>query len=607
MKKLFYTCFFWVLSLSRISAQLLLSGTEYRQSFDSLAFGLPLAWSVDTNARAGTLGGSAPGVWIPGTGTRWSNASGSFKNVASANSFTYWAAASNAAQAAATDRALAVRQTASFGDPGAAFSFLVAHTYKLHDFGMEFRLQSLDSPNGSKLTRWELQYGVGISPDTFYSVPGSSLSTGGNMYSNHKYSFSFGKLLDDIREPVWVRLVSLSPSGGSGSRTMTALDDVRLYWSGTPHTGAHPFVKSVYPANGDRTVPVGSLLRIRFNKAISTGAGNIYVWNETEGTQQVIESKSANVHIGGDEMRIAGVCLKSGHIYHVTFDSSVAETGAWLCCPVEDTTEWRFQCVDPPMMPLAEYFDTACRGELMAPGWHQFDSLGEQRWLCERDASGNTVMRMYAYDGTKDVPNTDWLISPLVDLRAGSKDALRIHFRKSDTADALSVYLSTNYCGSGNPTSASWNWLGSLKGSGIPGSWESSVYRIPPSFLGSPFYIGFVYSSGYETSTEVLLDSISVLNIAGYKEALTDTADILRVVNPASGSNVQLFFNPPGYAEVSCRIYGLDGTLRYQSVEKLAPGCRTHMLNDVHLSSGVYYVEWTTPTSVQRCRFVVHN
>lgn len=608
MKKLFYTCFFWAVSLLQSNAQLVLSGTEYVQSFDSLTMGLPPGWSVDTNAKAKTLGGAASGVWIPGTTTRWSNVAGSFKNVASANNFLYWAQATNAAQAAATDRALAVRQTAGFGDPGASFGLLLAHTYKLSDLGIEFRLQSLDSPNGSKLTNWELQYGFGLKPDTFYSVAGVAISSGGNRYSNTKYTFSFGKLLDDIRAPLRIRLVSLSATGGSGSRTMTALDDVRLFWVGIPHTAPNPFVQSVYPANGDRLVPVGSILRIRFNKPVSSGTGSIYIWNETEGTGQAIAAKSSNVRVAGDEMRITGVRLKSGHMYHVTFDSTVADSAAWVCLPVLDTTEWRFQCVDPPLMAAAEYFDTACRDSLVSPGWHQFNNMGEQQWHCESEASGNAVMRIYANDGIKDIPNNDWLISPLVDLSAGAADALRVHFRRSDTAaSAISVSLSADYPGSGDPAAGSWTLLGNLRSSGAPGSWESERYRIPLSFLGQRFYIGFLYNSGYAGATDIVLDSISVLNSSGYPEESRQHEGGLRVVNPSSGKELQFFFDPPGVAEVECLLYGMNGVVLYRAVEKVDPHCRMHILRDVHLLPGVYCLEWRSPEKVQRCRFVVHE
>lgn len=609
MKRLFYSCFFLVqFAPQRSAAQLTLSGSDYVQNFDSLYLGLAPGWTIDTNATVKSMGGSSSGVWTPGTSTRWSNSAGSFKNVASANNFVYWAAATNTAQAAATDRALALRQTATFGDPGASFGLLIDHTYKVHNLNIEFKLQSLDSSNGSKVTKWELQYGIGIYPDTFYTVSGMPLFTGGNIYSNTKYAFSFGSLLDDIRQPIRIRIVNLSASSGSGSRTMTALDDVHLSWSGIAHSGEEPFVRSVYPLNGDIKVPVGAILKIRFNRNVNRDKGDIRIWNETDGTGQTIGVGSGNVFFSGDEVFVAGVRLKSGNDYHVTFDSSIVNAAGKACLPILDTSEWHFHCVDANPLSSPEYFDAACVNSLETPGWYQFNELGEQQWDCTKDASGNTMMRIYANDGTRDIPNRDWLVSPPADLSVGAKDALVVHFRKSNVDDAVTLLLSEDYCGSGDPDSSSWILAGPLGTSGTSGIWESAVFPIPPSLLASRVYFGFLYTSGSSGSgaTEVWVDSLMLVNstTAHYEQK---GALGLRVANPVNGPDMRYFFNPSGLTEIAYRIYSVDGLVQRQGREKIDPSASSHIIRDVHLPSGVYYLELIAPGRTEHCRFVVQN
>ncbi|MBL7710851.1 MAG: hypothetical protein JNL13_00230, partial [Chitinophagaceae bacterium] len=165
MKKPYLFCLALLLCFY-VSGQYRLSGTVYRQDFDSLQAGLPEGWETDTNAKAASLGGAAMLNGTPSSSTRWNNAGGGFKNVASANGFAGYKAATADLQLAATDRALGVRQTGSFGDPGAAFTFLIDHTFRLRDFELNFKLQTLDS-NSGRSTEWLVQYAIGDSPVAF--------------------------------------------------------------------------------------------------------------------------------------------------------------------------------------------------------------------------------------------------------------------------------------------------------------------------------------------------------------------------------------------------------------------------------------------------------
>ncbi len=186
MNKL-YVLILFVSVFNTSSAQYHLSGTAYTQNFDTLSAGLPEGWDITANATDSTIGTSAVSFFIatPGTTTRWGNVTGAFKNVASANSFANFAAGTNALQLAATDRALGIKQTGTFGDPGAAFTFCIDNTYGLSDFEMDIKIQSLDSATGSRTTPWQIQYGFGDDPKVFQAV--DAFPTGGNTFKNFIY------------------------------------------------------------------------------------------------------------------------------------------------------------------------------------------------------------------------------------------------------------------------------------------------------------------------------------------------------------------------------------------------------------------------------------
>jgi hypothetical protein len=167
--------------------------------------------------------------------TAWNQTSLGFKNFASATGLTSTANATT--QNAHTNRALGVRQTGtagSGGDPGAAFVFRLANTTGKSNLQMEFKLQSLDASTPvSRTTTWRVDYGTGLSPAAFTTVTTSpaTLTTTFGVFSNTTVTVNFGSLLNNISEPVWIRIVALNPTTGSGNRASTGVDDVMFSWN----------------------------------------------------------------------------------------------------------------------------------------------------------------------------------------------------------------------------------------------------------------------------------------------------------------------------------------------------------------------------------------
>jgi autotransporter-associated beta strand protein len=206
-------------------AALALSGNSYFQNFDSLSGGLPSDWTVRTGATATSLGTPAS-LLSTGTaaGLSWGNTTGNFRNVASATGLT--STTTDTLQLAATDRALGIRQTGTFADPGAAFTLEIANTTGFSGFSLGLDLEMLSVQGRS--TTWSVQYGIGSTPTSFstvytYTDPGAFgiTSTG---------AISFGTALDNIASSVWIRIVALASAPGSGSRDTFGIDDFNLSW-----------------------------------------------------------------------------------------------------------------------------------------------------------------------------------------------------------------------------------------------------------------------------------------------------------------------------------------------------------------------------------------
>lgn len=213
------------LAAHNLNAQIFLSGSSYHEDFNGLGGGLPAGWSVTTGA---TL--SDPGLleaFTP-TPTSWGDSGGRFKNFASANNPGVDPGDSTATQAAYADRALGVRQTGSFGDPGAAFLAEIANTQGFQSFGMNLDMQILSHQGRS--TTWTMDYRVGNSGPF---IPLGQFEDPGGFGSATRH-FDFGSALDNLSDSVFIRIAALDVATGSGSRDSFGIDNVSMNYSAVP-------------------------------------------------------------------------------------------------------------------------------------------------------------------------------------------------------------------------------------------------------------------------------------------------------------------------------------------------------------------------------------
>jgi hypothetical protein len=200
-------------------------------NFDNIASGLPTGVFVKQTSTATSLGTDATifGGSL-GTTTPWSNVSFGVKNFASATGLS--ASSDQTAQDASTNRALGIRQTSTAGsDPGVAFAFQLANTTGKTNLGMSFKLQSLDNSVG-RTTIWKVQYGMGSAPTAFTDVATSPASlTTSPTWGSTTVNVSLPAAVANQSGNVWIRIVTLDATTGSGSRPSTAVDDVNFTWN----------------------------------------------------------------------------------------------------------------------------------------------------------------------------------------------------------------------------------------------------------------------------------------------------------------------------------------------------------------------------------------
>ncbi len=204
-----------------VRAQVSLSSGTYTQTFDAIGGGLPAGWSVYTGATAAALGTPAA---LTTAKTSWASTGGQWENAAASDNggAPFTGGESATVQGNATDRALGIRQTGTFGDPGASANFNFS-TSGLQVTAISFSAQMLSVQTRS--TTWSLQYGIGAVPAAWTTI--ATYSDPAVFGQSVVTASGFGAALDN-QSNVWLRIVALGGSSGSGTRDTFGIDDFTI-------------------------------------------------------------------------------------------------------------------------------------------------------------------------------------------------------------------------------------------------------------------------------------------------------------------------------------------------------------------------------------------
>ncbi|MFN5334793.1 MAG: T9SS type A sorting domain-containing protein [Bacteroidota bacterium] len=305
MKKFYTIATATFLFFSSVSAQVSLTTSPYTENFNNLGTaGLPAGFSVKKLATATALGTDT--ILNSGVTPPWRAITRGFKNYASATSVTD-PGTDSTTQAASPDRALGVRQTSAFGDSGAAFVFQISNTLAKKNFQLSFKLQSLDS-SSPRVSTWIVDYATGANPTSFTPLTTSPavLTTGGSkVFSNTNVTVDFANLIDNINDIVWIRVLTVKRSTGSGNRPSSAIDDWNLSWQELNASVSNIITDKNYL---NLTGNLGSTLNVNFNKSI---ASNVSLQVLSLNGNVVYQKQFSKVTQGQSE-NIEGLNLSNG-------------------------------------------------------------------------------------------------------------------------------------------------------------------------------------------------------------------------------------------------------------------------------------------------------
>lgn len=584
-------------------AQLTLTGTSYTQDFNNIETALPAGWSVDTGATATTLGTSISSIFngTPSNTTAWGSTSGGFKNFASATPFSSFAAGTVALQTSETNRALGLRQV-SATDYRVAFVLEIANTSGLTNFDLSFKLQSLDSAGSTRTTTWAVDYATGSNPTSFTAATTTgTMTTGGNTYSNNTITADFGSALDNQAGPVYIRIVALGPTSGSGNRASTGIDDYNLTWTGTG-TATNIQVTSKSPM-GNGIALATNTLAVKFDNPIAAGTGTVALYKSGTATPiTTFTVPSAAVSITDSTATMSSISLENNTHYYVQMSAGAfTKTGGTLpSLAISDTTSWTFGTVDtttpPPPTPLTSLDETfdGCINTAMGD-FVQYSAVGVKTWRCSQYGHDDTASVYINGGSASNVSddNNDWLISKApFNFSAMSKPELSFwQKRRFDGNVTRTIRVSTDYVSGTDPATATWTTLSVPAMSNDPAlEWEQVSGIDLTTYKATPFYLAFTYSCGTNGAYELTYDDIKVTNaVVGIFSPERSRLE-LQVLGEATPNAINLAVSLRKAGELDVQIFDLTGRRVHQETVKANNGKGVYTIAPTSLNAGMYVI-----------------
>jgi Lamin Tail Domain/Secretion system C-terminal sorting domain/Bacterial Ig-like domain len=327
------------------------------------------------------------------------------------------------------------------------------------------------------------------------------------------------------------------------------------------YTTTPPGIFALTPPNASADVPYNISLSILFDKKVLKGTGTITVYeNGVAGTP--LDVNDASVILNTNNSVSFPSVLQPGKSYYV-----LVSAGAFKdvynnsFAGITTTNGWAFTTYSNATgiaVPVSFDFQ-ACTGSGLLPnGFTQFSETGNQRWDCTafgRDPANPAAtaafpngVQMNGFDNALgNVINTDWLISPALDLTGTTYPLLSFYSRTRFNGAPLQLKVSANYTGTGDPNLATWTDLNGKFAPSTSDTWTLSSNINLSNFKQPKLYIAFVYTSTNDDGARWTLDDISVINSATPPPpSLTLSTNSIEFFYAAAGSSVTKQFTVIG-------------------------------------------------------------
>jgi hypothetical protein len=290
------------------------------------------------------------------------------------------------------------------------------------------------------------------------------------------------------------------------------------------YTISAPLVVSMTPPSGYTGAPATITPAISFNKPIQKGTGNITIY-ENGSVLTVIDVTAANVVLTDAFTLSFNATLSPAKTYAIQLDAgTIKDVYGNAFAGINDLTTWSFSTYDnsvPVTLPASFDFQNCLGNGLLPGGFTQYNTTGSAVWDCtpfgrDPNAPAGTgafpnAVQINGYNGTANIPNIDWLISPSIDLSGTTYPLLSFWSRTAFNGRPLQLKVSNDYV-SGDPSLATWTDINGRFPEQSTNTWTLSQDINLSAFKGHNVHFAYVYTSSDEDGARWTLDDINVIN-----------------------------------------------------------------------------------------------
>jgi hypothetical protein len=307
----------------------------------------------------------------------------------------------------------------------------------------------------------------------------------------------------------------------SGSDDGLAIDDFIIETNPVDVSG--PVVTALSPLHGAINLQPTFTASISFDENIQKAAGNILVKRVSDNAiVQTINTATSAVTVAGNmaSFDVTGLLFSTAYYIEISagaFKDVLNNNFAGI----SGNSTWSFTTVGPPPPGIVgnNYNFDICTNPF-TNGFTQYSVVGAQKWECTTfgiDAlhtpagSAPNGVQINGFSVTN-IPNEDWLISPVFDLTGTTYPLLSFWSRTAFNGLPLQLKVSTDYPGAGNPNNYTWTDLNGRFPAQTSNVWTLSDNINLSSFKTTHTYFAFVYSSSDDDGARWTLDDILVSN-----------------------------------------------------------------------------------------------
>ncbi|MBL7727905.1 MAG: T9SS type A sorting domain-containing protein, partial [Dinghuibacter sp.] len=179
-------------------------------------------------------------------------------------------------------------------------------------------------------------------------------------------------------------------------------------------------------------------------------------------------------------------------VYYINMDAGVVnDLAGHPFAGINDNSTWKFTTT-PLGPPIYVYNLNNCTGTL-PQGLTRFSAAGDSVWSCTSFGyNGTSGVQM---NGFSNGDNEDWLILPRLNLTGMNIPLLNFKCRTKFTGPQLTLLVSTNYSGTGNPNTATWTEVNGDFPNVNTDIWDTSNYADLTNWKTAATSIAWKYTS----------------------------------------------------------------------------------------------------------------